>query len=75
MHSSSVAHLSTQFKKITGLTPSHFKQLRDKKTLYAGRYVKPVAVPQGIAVMPFTFRFKSRPNGMVKRRNANSGAG
>ncbi|TMI63084.1 MAG: helix-turn-helix transcriptional regulator [Bacteroidetes bacterium] len=28
MHYSSVAHLSTQFKKVTGLTPSHFKQLR-----------------------------------------------
>ena len=26
---SSVAHLSRQFKKITGLTPSHFKQLKD----------------------------------------------
>jgi AraC-like DNA-binding protein len=25
---SSVAHLSNQFKKITGLTPSHFKQLK-----------------------------------------------
>lgn len=31
MHYSSVAHLSTQFKKITGLTPSHFKKLRDKR--------------------------------------------
>ena len=31
MHYSSVAHLSTQFKKITGLTPSHFKQLKDKR--------------------------------------------
>jgi YesN/AraC family two-component response regulator len=31
MHYSSVAHLSTQFKKVTGLTPSHFKQLRDKR--------------------------------------------
>lgn len=31
MNYSSVAHLSTQFKKITGLTPSHFKQLRDKR--------------------------------------------
>lgn len=31
MHYSSVAHLSTQFKKLTGLTPSHFKQLKDKK--------------------------------------------
>lgn len=28
---SSVAHLSSQFKKITGLTPSHFKQIRDDK--------------------------------------------
>jgi len=31
MHYSSVAHLSAQFKKITGLTPSHFKQLRHKR--------------------------------------------
>ena len=27
MHYSSVAHLCTQFKKMTGLTPSHFKEL------------------------------------------------
>jgi YesN/AraC family two-component response regulator len=31
MHYSSVAHLSTQFKKVTGLTPSHFKGLRAKR--------------------------------------------
>lgn len=31
MHYSSVAHLSTQFKKVTGLTPSHFKQLKQKR--------------------------------------------
>jgi len=31
MHYSSVAHLSTQFKKVTGLTPSHFKQLKNKR--------------------------------------------
>ena len=31
MNYSSVAHLSSQFKKITGLTPSHFKQLKNKK--------------------------------------------
>jgi AraC-like DNA-binding protein len=31
LHYSSVAHLSNQFKKITGLTPSHYKQLKDKK--------------------------------------------
>lgn len=28
---SSVPHLSTQFKKITGLTPSHFKKLKENK--------------------------------------------
>lgn len=28
---SSVAHLSGQFKKITGLTPSHFKKLKDAR--------------------------------------------
>lgn len=31
MNYSSVAHLSNQFKKITGLSPSHFKNLKDKK--------------------------------------------
>jgi len=31
MHYSSVSHLSSQFKKITGLTPSHFKKLRHKR--------------------------------------------
>jgi AraC-like DNA-binding protein len=31
MHYSSVAHLSNQFKKITGLTPSHFKILKNKR--------------------------------------------
>lgn len=30
LHYSSVAHLSNQFKKFTGLTPSHFKNLRSK---------------------------------------------
>jgi AraC family transcriptional regulator len=28
---SSVQHLSNQFKKVTGLTPSHFKQVKEKK--------------------------------------------
>lgn len=31
MHYSSVAHLSKQFKKITGLTPTFYKQLKDKR--------------------------------------------
>ncbi len=30
MNYSSVAHLSNQFKKMTGLSPSQFKQLKDK---------------------------------------------
>ncbi|WP_203558453.1 AraC family transcriptional regulator [Bacteroides sp. 519] len=28
---SSTAHLSTQFKKVTGLTPSHFKKVKENK--------------------------------------------
>jgi len=31
MHYSSVAHLSAQFKKVTGLTPTHFKQIKVKR--------------------------------------------
>lgn len=31
MNYSSVAHLSNQFKKMTGLSPMHFKQLKDKR--------------------------------------------
>jgi AraC-like DNA-binding protein len=31
LHYSSVAHLSNQFKKMTGLTPSHFKNLKCKR--------------------------------------------
>ena len=31
LHYSSVAHLSNQFKKITGLTPSYYKQLKKKR--------------------------------------------
>ena len=31
MHYSSASHLSNQFKKYTGLTPSHFKQLKNKR--------------------------------------------
>lgn len=31
LHYSSVAHLSNQFKKMTGLTPTYFKNLRDKR--------------------------------------------
>lgn len=31
LHYSSVAHLSNQFKKITGLTPTFYRQLKDKR--------------------------------------------
>lgn len=31
MNYSNVAHLSTQFKKVTGLTPSYFKGLKEKR--------------------------------------------
>jgi len=31
LHYSSVAHLSNQFKKMTGLTPSYFKTLKQKR--------------------------------------------
>jgi len=31
MNYSSVAHLSAQFKKATGLSPSHFKAIKENK--------------------------------------------
>lgn len=31
LHYSSVAHLSNQFKKITGLTPSYYKKIKEKR--------------------------------------------
>jgi AraC-like DNA-binding protein len=33
MNYSSVSHLSTQFKKVTGLTPTFFKNLKDKRRI------------------------------------------
>jgi YesN/AraC family two-component response regulator len=33
LHYSSVAHLSNQFKKLTGLTPSHFKKLKVQRCM------------------------------------------
>jgi YesN/AraC family two-component response regulator len=33
LHYSSVAHLSNQFKKITGLTPSHFKKFKENRQM------------------------------------------
>jgi AraC-like DNA-binding protein len=36
LHYSSVSHLSNQFKKMTGLTPSHFKNLKNKRRVTLG---------------------------------------
>ena len=36
LHYSSVSHLSNQFKKMTGLTPSHFKNLKHKRRIALG---------------------------------------
>lgn len=33
LHYSSVAHLSSQFKKFTGLSPSHFKALKERRRI------------------------------------------
>ena len=40
---SSVAHLSTQFKKVTGLTPTYFKGMKKKKRIA----IEHVGMPQG----------------------------
>lgn len=34
LHYSSVAHLSNQFKKVTGLSPSFYKKLKQKRSQY-----------------------------------------
>lgn len=31
--SQDIAHLSRQFKKVTGLTPSHYKALKEKRRI------------------------------------------
>jgi AraC-like DNA-binding protein len=31
LHYSSLAHLSTQFKKVTGFSPSHFKEKKENR--------------------------------------------
>ena len=41
LHYSSVAHLSNQFKKITGLSPSFYKKLKKKTPGQSGRFVTP----------------------------------
>jgi AraC-like DNA-binding protein len=48
MNYSSVAHLSNQFKKMTGLSPSHFKQLKDKRR----SPIEDIGRPHGNDMMP-----------------------
>ena len=43
---SSVAHLSNQFKKVTGLTPTFFKQLRHKQRTMLDQCVNDVTLFQ-----------------------------
>lgn len=38
LHYCSVAHLSNQFKKITGLSPSHFKKLKENRRQGLGTF-------------------------------------
>jgi AraC-like DNA-binding protein len=51
MNYSSVAHLSNQFKKVTGLSPSHFRQLKDKRR----RPLEEVGNQNGIGKNELTF--------------------
>jgi AraC-like DNA-binding protein len=41
MNYSSVAHLSNQFKKVTGLSPSHFKKMKQKRMISIEEIGKP----------------------------------
>lgn len=57
MNYSSVAHLSNQFKKMTGLSPSHFKQLKDKRRSPLEEIGIPVAIgTNGTHKNKLTFR-------------------
>lgn len=50
MNYSSSAHLSTQFKNITGLSPSHFKQLKTKRR----NPIDAIGIPRNSdSIMPF----------------------
>ena len=51
MNYSSVAHLSNQFKKMTGLTPTHFKNLKDKRRSPIEEIGKPFAGRQDAVEM------------------------
>src|SRR3546814_4762107 len=63
MDYSSVAHLSAQFKKVTGLTPSHFRKIGEKRKgkayfggLAAGRYFSTIDFLVHIQYMVDVFR-------------------
>ncbi|MCK7537162.1 MAG: AraC family transcriptional regulator [Marinilabiliales bacterium] len=46
LHYSSVAHLSNQFRKMTGLTPTQFKNLKNKRPPVSGKHVNHVTFPR-----------------------------
>lgn len=52
LHYSSVAHLSSQFKKLTGFTPSHFKQLKHKPRIPLEQVSSPKPVHAGLELQP-----------------------
>jgi AraC-like DNA-binding protein len=59
MNYSSVAHLSNQFKKVTGLSPSHFKQLKDKRRNPIEEIGNlPVAIPSNRLVLGETVKIQ-----------------
>jgi len=51
MNYSSIAHLSNQFKKITGMSPSHFKQLKGKNRIP----IEEIGNPNNIHQLQLTF--------------------
>lgn len=48
---SSVAHLSDQFKKVTGFTPSYFKKLRDGKQMPIDKYINSNAMASSFGLV------------------------
>jgi AraC-like DNA-binding protein len=60
MNYSSVAHLSNQFKKFTGLSPSHFKLLKDNRRSPIGE------IGNKILLSPAPPLMKDRVTGMRK---------
>jgi AraC-like DNA-binding protein len=83
LHYSSVAHLSNQFRKITGLTPTFFKHLKDKRltALENVGIVEPSATyimypyhSKGLAVQVNGENLKFKQNGTIYARQTATGS-